>query len=94
MLTGDIKYIEEKNGDLVFPITHVNAVRDSDGTALPQLMDRKYPVDSKTAAQNGTDLSLVSTGEKYTWNNKQDTIDDLTTIRSGAALGATSIQSH
>lgn len=94
MLTGDIKYIEEKNGDLVFPITHINAVRDSEGTALPQLMDRRYPVDSKTASQGGTDLSLVSTGEKYTWNSKQDAIADLADIRSGATLGATSIQSH
>lgn len=27
---------------------------------------------SRAAAQNGTDLSLVTTGEKYTWNNKSD----------------------
>lgn len=26
--------------------------------------------DSKTAASGGTDLSMVTTGEKYTWNNK------------------------
>lgn len=29
---------------------------------------------SKSAASGGTDLSLVTTGEKYTWNNKQSTI--------------------
>ena len=28
--------------------------------------------ESKSAAQNGTDLSLVTTGEKYNWNNKAD----------------------
>jgi hypothetical protein len=27
-----------------------------------------------TAASGGTDLSVVTTGEMYTWNNKQDTI--------------------
>ena len=27
---------------------------------------------SKAAASSGTDLSLVTTGEKYTWNNKSD----------------------
>ena len=27
------------------------------------------PVSSLAAAQNGTDLSYVTTGEKYTWNN-------------------------
>ena len=29
--------------------------------------------ESKTAASAGTDVSLVTTGEKYTWNNKADT---------------------
>lgn len=71
MLEGNIKYLEDPtDGNVLLPITHINAVRDSNGVALPQLMDRRYPVDSKTAAQGGTDLSLVSTGEKYTWNSK------------------------
>ncbi len=30
--------------------------------------------ESKPAAQGGTDLSLVTTGEKYTWNNKADRV--------------------
>lgn len=73
MLEGNIKYLEDPtDGNVLLPITHINAVRDSNGVALPQLMDRRYPVDSKTAAQGGTDLSLVSTGEKYTWNSKAD----------------------
>ena len=29
---------------------------------------------SKTAVSGGTDVSLVTTGEKYTWNNKQDAL--------------------
>lgn len=48
--------------------------------------------ESKSAASGGTAVSLVTTGEKYTWNNKQNTISDLSTIRSGAALGATAVQ--
>ena len=34
---------------------------------------------SKVAQSGGTDLSLVTTGEKYTWNNKPDKsyVDDL-----------------
>ena len=31
--------------------------------------------ESKTAASNGTDISLVTTGEKYTWNEKADKTD-------------------
>ncbi len=30
--------------------------------------------ESKTAAESGTDVSLVTTGEKYTWNHKQDAL--------------------
>lgn len=44
---------------------------------------------SKTAASGGTDVSLVTTGEKYTWNNKQSAISDLGTIRTNATYGAT-----
>ena len=32
--------------------------------------DTNTTYESKTAASGGTDLSLVTTGEKYTWNNK------------------------
>lgn len=34
----------------------------------------------------------VTTAEKATWNAKQDAINDLSTIRSGAAAGATAVQ--
>ena len=45
--------------------------------------------ESKSAARGGTAVSLVTTGEKYTWNNKQDAISDLSTIRSNASNGNT-----
>lgn len=35
---------------------------------------------------------LVTDSEKSTWSGKQDAISDLETIRSGAGLGATSVQ--
>lgn len=35
--------------------------------------------ESKTAAQDGTDVSLVTTGEKYIWNNKASTSTATTT---------------
>lgn len=37
----------------------------------PKFTDTTY--ESKTASSGGTDLSLVTTGEKYTWNNKAST---------------------
>lgn len=45
--------------------------------------------ESKAAASGGTAVSLVTTGEKYTWNNKQNAISDLATIRSNASNGNT-----
>ena len=46
--------------------------------------------ESKTAAENGTDISLVTTGEKYIWNNKADTT---TATTSNAGLMSSSDKS-
>lgn len=53
------------------------------GGATINLTDTTYS--SLPAVSGGTDKSLVTTGEKYTWNNKQAAISDLATIRSNAA---------
>ena len=42
---------------------------------------------SKAAASGGTDVSLVTTGEKYTWNNKQNALP--TTTITGKVLKST-----
>lgn len=44
--------------------------------------------ESKSAASGGTDVSLVTTGEKYTWNNKQNA---LTNPVTGSGLTANAI---
>lgn len=44
-------------------------------------------VDDTTSANK-----FVSTQEKSTWSGKQDAINDLSTIRSGASAGATAVQ--
>lgn len=44
---------------------------------------------SKAAANNGTDVSLVTTGEKYKWNNPQDTIKWDGTYNASTNKGAT-----
>ena len=46
--------------------------------------------ESKAAAENGTDVSLVTTGEKYIWNNKADTT---TATTSNAGLMSSSDKS-
>lgn len=94
-----VKYIIDENGDRVAPVTHIDAVRDSDGNGLSEILEDKPDATdlsavatsgdysdlentptSESAVQDGTDLSLVTTGEKYIWNNKAD---------STAMVGAT-----
>ena len=41
-----------------------------------------------------TTNKFVTATDKTTWNNKQDTISDLATIRSGASAGATAAQTY
>ena len=53
------------------------------GGATINLTDTTYS--SLSAVSGGTDKSLVTTGEKYTWDSKQAAISDLATIRSNAA---------
>ena len=42
--------------------------------------------ESKTAASGGTDVSLVTTGEKYTWNNKTSNTGTVTKVTAGTGL--------
>lgn len=44
-------------------------------TGNKSLSDLGITYESKTAASGGTALSLVTTGEKYTWDSKQSAID-------------------
>lgn len=55
-------------------VTGATAVAKADITALGiPAQDTTYT--SKGAASGGTDVSLVTTGEKYTWNNKANSSD-------------------
>lgn len=40
--------------------------------------------ESKAAVQSGSDVSLVTTGEKYTWNNKQNAISTSSRLAGNA----------
>ena len=46
------------------------SITNSSGTVTIAATDTTYS--SKSAASDGTDVSLVTTGEKYTWNNKSN----------------------
>ena len=46
--------------------------------------------ESKVAANGGTDVSLVTTGEKYTWNQKQDALSFMSTPSSSNKVATAS----
>ena len=54
-------------------VTGAVAVEKADITALG-IPSTNTTYESKTAVSGGTDVSLVTTGEKYTWNNKQNAL--------------------
>ena len=57
-------------------VTKINGV--TVGTS-PKFTDTTYT--SKTAASGGTDVSLVTTGEKYTWNSKTSNTGTVTSVQ-------------
>ena len=57
------------------------------GVSDPQLTDTTYS--SESEEQNGTDVSLVTTGEKYIWNHKTSNVGTITEILlNGTSLTA------
>ena len=66
-----------------------NHTVNSDVPANAVFTDTTY--ESKAAASGGTDVSLVTTGEKYTWNSKQAALvsgTNIKTINGSSLLGS------
>ena len=84
MTQVDIKYLEDKDGNPIAPITHVNAVRDSNGDTLPEILDRDYPTTSKTPVEGSSEVSLVTRGEKYDY----DKVNNATDVSGASGIGA------
>ena len=59
-----------------------------DGTSFNIIGSLGETYESKQAASGGTDLSLVTTGEKYTWNDK------ISSSAKGAANGVASLDAN
>ena len=69
-------------------------LKDQDGTTLSTITTQDTTYSSKAAASGGTALSLVTTGEKYTWNSKQNALvsgTNIKTINGESILGSGNI---
>ena len=80
--------LELKSGDTIdVPVADLVAGLQSEITSTNKL-------DADLVDDSTSTNKFVTAANKTTWNNKQDAISDLATIRSGAAKGATSVQSY
>ena len=57
---------------------------DSNGNLYVTQKDDNTTYSSKAAASGGTDVSLVTTGEKYTWNSKTSNTGTITSVKTTA----------
>ncbi len=66
--TADINYIEDKNGDVFFPVTHVGAVIDDDNNALNSILDDKVSSSSydNIVSISKTDFDALATKDGRT----------------------------
>ena len=59
-------------------------LQDSSGNLYVTQKDDNTTYSSKAAASGGTDVSLVTTGEKYTWNSKTSNTGTITSVKTTA----------
>lgn len=78
---GAVQSVNGQTGDVVLNASDVGALPNT--TIIPPAYD-------DTGIRNR--VSTIE-GKESVWNGKQDAIDDLDTIREGAALGSTALQS-
>ena len=78
-----------RSGVKLVPGSNMAITSDASGNVTFTATNTTYS--SKTAASGGTDVSLVTTDEKYTWNNKQDALvsgTNIKTINGNSILGS------
>lgn len=66
-------------------------ITNTNGTVTITATDTTYL--NKEAVNEGTDVSLVTTGEKYSWNNKTSNEGTVTSVAAGAGLAGGPITS-
>ena len=91
-MSSSIGYIDDQNGNHVFPVTHERAVRDSDGVTLETKLGQKQDTIQDLSTIRSGAAAGAAAVQPAALDAKQDVISDLQTIRSGAAAGATAYQ--
>lgn len=86
---NDSKYVVTEDVSTIDTPTRDTYTKDEIDEMLTHVtVTETDPIFTASAASGITSNNITS------WNGKQDSISDLSTIRSGAALGATSVQTE
>lgn len=88
--TNDVMTVGLHDDDATSKVPVVNATTGK----IPASVYNNTTYESKEAASGGTAVSLVTTGEKYTWNNKQAALvsgTNIKTINNTSLLGSGNI---
>lgn len=88
--TNNVMTVGLHDDDATAKVPVVNATTGK----IPASVYNNTTYESKEAASGGTAVSLVTTGEKYTWNNKQATLvsgTNIKTINNTSLLGSGNI---
>lgn len=80
--TADINYIEDKNGNVFFPVTHVGAVIDDDQTPLNVTLEEKVSSSSydNIVSMSKTDFDALATKDGRTMYIVDDPNGGATTV--------------
>ena len=92
LIIGDVYNVETDGSNYAWTGTIWDKLGgDIDLSGYQTKIDSSHKL-SADLISNGTTNKTVTNTEKNTWNNKQNAISDLSTIRSGASAGATAVQ--
>ena len=92
LIIGDVYNVETDGSNYAWTGTIWDKLGgDIDLSGYQTKIDSSHKL-SADLISDGTTNKTVTNTEKNTWNNKQNSISDLSTIRSGASAGATAVQ--
>lgn len=89
-------YYDDVNEQIVLELSSGSTINIPVGDLVSGLQSEitsSNKLDADLVDDSNSTNKFVTSSEKSTWNGKQDAISDLATIRSGAGLGATALQS-
>ena len=92
-IIGDVYNVEDTGANYAWTESGWDKLSETiDLSGLQEKITTTNKLDADLVDDSSSTHKFVSASEKSTWNNKQDAIEDLADIRTGAEAGATAVQ--